>query len=551
MSDEQTENNNGEIESTEASSSDSLPEEGLPILDAVEIVEALEPDIEVDNQTSTNDISPNDSNVVTKPPTDTDTDTDIKTPIINETQDVSANHLSTQTFSNLDICEPVLKGIKETGFDYCTPIQALALPIALGGKDVAGQAQTGTGKTAAFLIATFHHLLKTEIENKPTSQLRALILAPTRELAIQIYEDAKPLNMHTGLKLGLAYGGTDYQKQREQLEAGVDVLIGTPGRIIDYFKQGVFNIKKLEVMVLDEADRMFDLGFINDIRYLFRSMSPAEERLSLMFSATLSLRVKELAYEHMASPESVVVETDRITAELVTEKAYLPSNPDKLPLLMGLLQAHAGLRCLVFINTKRMAEKIQATLNANGFENGMLSGDVPQRKRESLLKKFKSGEVNTLIATDVAARGLHISDVGLVINFDLPQDAEDYVHRIGRTARAGATGVAISLICETFGMHAADIEKYTGHKLPVERNYEDLLVKDMVIVEPPRRDKQGTRETRPDARKNSSTPKPASRVQKPKVAAIEPVKLKDPKTAAQSKPLRSRISRIGDVPAVG
>ena len=463
----------------------------------------------------------------------------------------SAAHLSNQKFAEFEICEPVLKGIEETGFEFCTPIQALALPIALKGKDVAGQAQTGTGKTAAFLIATFHHLLARNIENKPTAQLRALILAPTRELAIQIYEDAKPLNKHADLKLGLAYGGTDYQKQREQLEAGVDVLVGTPGRIIDYFKQGVFNIKKLEVMVLDEADRMFDLGFINDIRFLFRSMSAPEDRLSLMFSATLSLRVKELAYEHMASPESVVVETDKITADLVTEKAYLPSNSDKLPLLMGLLKRHAGLRCLVFVNTKRMAEQIQETLNANGFVNGMLSGDVPQRKRESLLKKFKTGEINTLIATDVAARGLHIPDVGLVINYDLPQDAEDYVHRIGRTARAGATGIAISLICETFGMHAADIEKFTGHKLPIEPGYQDLLATDVVIVEPKRRDKRGSRSSKPAQRKPAPAARPAAKVEQRAKKVAEPVKLKTPKANGKAVQIRSRIIRKGDIPVVG
>lgn len=541
MSDKHPDNKEANSKPAKIIINDNMSTEESPALDKIGIEDKAESQPAFDDESEGGD----EENVELKTVTD-----EIKS-TAQQTLADNAKHLSTQTFAGLDICEPVINGIKETGFEYCTPIQALALPIALQGTDVAGQAQTGTGKTAAFLIATFHHLLKTEVKDKPTPQLRALILAPTRELAIQIHEDAKPLNMHTGLKLGLAYGGTDYQKQREQLEAGVDVLIGTPGRIIDYFKQGIFNIKKLEVMVLDEADRMFDLGFINDIRYLFRAMSPAEDRLSLMFSATLSLRVKELAYEHMASPESVVVETEKITAELVTEKAYLPSNPDKLPLLMGLLQAHAGLRCLVFINTKRMAEQIQATLNANGFENGMLSGDVPQRKREALLKKFKSGEINTLIATDVAARGLHIQDVGLVINFDLPQDAEDYVHRIGRTARAGATGIAISLICETFGMHAADIEKYTGHKLPVERNYEDFLAKDMVIIEPPQRNRRGSRDSKTSSLRSTNVAKPATSITKPVMPKVEPVKLKDPNTAERSKPIRSRISRIGDIPSVG
>ena len=462
--------------------------------------------------------------------------------------DPDSAHLSEQRFADLDIDPKVQQGVAATGFEFCTPIQALALPIALEGRDVAGQAQTGTGKTAAFLIATFNLLLRKSAPESQGKQLRALILAPTRELAIQIHEDAKTLGQHTGLRLALAYGGTDYQKQRDRIDAGVDVLIGTPGRVIDYFKQGVFAIKQLEVMVLDEADRMFDLGFIKDIRYLFRAMSAPDQRLSMMFSATLSLRVKELAYEHMNSPESVVVETEKVTADRVIEKAYLPSNPDKLPLLMGLLKQYEASRSLVFINTKHMAETVRETLSANGFDNALLSGDVPQRKRETLLAKFKQGKVNILIATDVAARGLHIPDVAVVINFDLPQDAEDYVHRIGRTARAGAAGTAISLICETFGMHAVDIENYTGHKLPVEKDFEDLLFEDAVIVEhQPRRKRDKTRGRKETKPKTSRQEKPKDI--KPK--ASEPVKLKTPKDNGRSSPVKNRVRRNDDTPAVG
>jgi len=389
-------------------------------------------------------------------------------------------HLSDTRFSELDIHPSVQKGIETTGFEFCTPIQAMTLPIALTGKDISGQAQTGTGKTAAFLIACFHHLLSNERkESKKKNPIRALVIAPTRELAIQIMEDGKPLISETGLKTALAYGGTDYEKQRTEIENGVDVLIGTPGRIIDYFKQGVFSLDALEVIILDEADRMFDLGFINDIRYLFRAMPEPKDRLNLLFSATLSHRVAELAYEHMSEPEVVKIEAE-ITGDRIEEIAYMPSNEEKIPLLMGVLKKAENQRCVVFINTKHMAEKIEAWLNSNNFKSGMLSGDVPQKKREQLLGKFKSGDINVLIATDVAARGLHIPDVNYVVNFDLPTDAEDYVHRIGRTARAGASGTAISLICETYAMNIVDIEEYIEHSIPVERDISSLLFTDAV-----------------------------------------------------------------------
>ena len=389
-------------------------------------------------------------------------------------------HLSDTRFSELKIHEDVQKGIKSTGFEFCTPIQAMTLPIALQGKDISGQAQTGTGKTAAFLIACLHNLLSNERkESKKKNPIRALVIAPTRELAIQIMEDGKPLVSETGLKMSLAYGGTDYEKQRKDIEDGTDILIGTPGRIIDYFKQGVFALDALEVIILDEADRMFDLGFISDIRYLFRAMPTPEERLNLLFSATLSHRVAELAYEHMSEPEVVKIEAE-VTGDRIEEIAYMPSNEEKIPLLMGILKGTENQRCVVFINTKHMAEKIEAWLNTNGFKSGMLSGDVPQKKREALLGKFKDGSINVLIATDVAARGLHIPDVNYVVNFDLPADAEDYVHRIGRTARAGASGTAISLICETYAMSIVDIEEYIEHSIPVERDISELLFKDAV-----------------------------------------------------------------------
>jgi ATP-dependent RNA helicase RhlB len=377
----------------------------------------------------------------------------------------------------LDIPEPLLKSLRESGFSHFTPIQAETLPITLAGHDVAGQAQTGTGKTIAFLIATYSWLLRhPAAPERKQNQPRAIIIAPTRELAIQIHSDAEKLGKYTELTLGLAFGGAGYEQQRKQLEQGVDILIATPGRIIDYFKQHVFNLKAIQVAVLDEADRMFDLGFLSDIRYLLRRMPKPEKRLSMLFSATLSFRVSELAYEHMNNPKQVVIEAKQITAEKVEEAIYFPAKEEKIPLLLGLLKGHDVTRTMVFVNTKRAAEDVEAYLKGNGYEVGVLSGDVPQKKRSGLLKRFTEGTLPILIATDVAARGLHIPEVSHVFNFDLPQDAEDYVHRIGRTARAGAEGDAISFACEEYSFSLSDIEEYIGHKIPTKSVTADLLV---------------------------------------------------------------------------
>lgn len=378
------------------------------------------------------------------------------------------NEADAPTFDTLELTEALRAGIRAAGFVKCTPIQAQSLPLALAGKDVAGQAQTGTGKTAAYLIALFQYL-----ETRPplpTSKPgpRALILAPTRELAVQIHSDAVSLAAHLDLKLGLAFGGTDYDKQRDVLEAGVDLLIGTPGRTIDFFKQGVFGLKSVQVIVLDEADRMFDLGFIKDIRYVLRRLPERDDRLNLLFSATLSHRVMELAYEHMNDPQLVRVEPDKLTADKVTQCIYFPANDEKIPLLIMLLRQMDARRTMVFVNTKREAERLCDHLTINGIEAAAISGDVPQTKRLKMLSSFLEGSLAVLIGTDVASRGLHVPDVSHVFNYDLPQDPEDYVHRIGRTARAGASGDAISFGCENYAISLPDIEKYIGRKIPVD-----------------------------------------------------------------------------------
>jgi ATP-dependent RNA helicase RhlB len=380
-----------------------------------------------------------------------------------------SHHLTDLRFDDLPLSAGLLKGIAEAGFVQCTPIQSKTLPLALEGQDVAGQAQTGTGKTAAFLLALFHRLehnppLSTE-PGPPAP--RALIMAPTRELAVQVHTDATALGKHLPFKLGLAFGGTDYDKQRDILAAGVDVLIGTPGRLIDFYKQRVFGLRGVQVLVLDEADRMFDLGFIKDIRYVLRRLPEHHRRLNMLFSATLSHRVLELAYEHMNDPELVRIESDKMTVDRVTQSIYFPSMEEKLPLLLTLLRDRDPNRTMIFVNTRREADRLRDALVHNGIKAEALSGDVPQRKRLRMLKDFQAGELAVLIGTDVASRGLHVPGVSHVFNYDLPQDPEDYVHRIGRTARAGASGDAISFGCETYAISLPDIEDFIGNKIPV------------------------------------------------------------------------------------
>jgi len=375
--------------------------------------------------------------------------------------------LSDLKFETLGLAEPLLQSIREAGFKGCTPIQAETLPIALAGRDVAGQAQTGTGKTAAFLLALFNRLLtRPTPADRRQNQPRALVIAPTRELAVQIHKDAMLLGAHTGLSMAVVYGGEDYEKQRNRVAEGVDVLIGTPGRLIDYMKQHVFDLHNAEVLVLDEADRMFDMGFIADVRFLLRRLPHPTQRLSMLFSATLSHRVLELSYEHMNNAEFVRIEPDKVTADNVRQSLYFPGGDEKLPLLVGLLRKIDPQRSMVFVNTKRVAEDVVAMLYGNGYKSEVLSGDVPQNKRLRLLREFTEGVLPVLVTTDVASRGLHIPDVSHVFNYDLPQDAEDYVHRIGRTARAGAFGDAISFACEEYSFSLPDIERYIGHSIP-------------------------------------------------------------------------------------
>ncbi|RWU09173.1 ATP-dependent RNA helicase RhlB [Pseudidiomarina gelatinasegens] len=399
---------------------------------------------------------------------------------------MSKTHLTETRFADLDLHPQVLSALESAGFEYCTPIQALSLPIALIGKDVAGQAQTGTGKTMAFLIATFTTLLKNpRVGDKRYP--RAIIMAPTRELAIQIANDAELLAKHCDMELGIVYGGEGYESQRQKLEAGVDILIGTTGRLIDYYKQGIYQLDKIQTVVLDEADRMFDLGFIKDIRYMFNKMPPPGDRQSMLFSATLSQRVQELAYDHMNSPTKVEVEPLRKTGERITEELFYPSKQDKIKLLLTLIEEDWPEKAIIFANTKHVCEKLYNWLEADGHRVGLLTGDVPQRKRLKILEEFTDGSLDFLVATDVAARGLHIPEVSHVYNYDLPDDFEDYVHRIGRTGRAGASGKAVNLACEEYVYNLPAIEEYIGHSIPVTKYDPTALLSDLKTPRPSQR----------------------------------------------------------------
>ncbi len=411
-------------------------------------------------------------------------------------------HLSNTRFSDLGMEDLLFKSLSESGFEYCTPIQAESLPLLLEGKDVAGQAQTGTGKTLAFLLGIFNDLMTLDpIEGRLLNEPRSLILAPTRELAVQIHKEAEMLNKYTKFRIGLVFGGTGYQSQKEYLQQGVDILVGTTGRIIDYYKQGAFGLDAIDSVVLDEADRMFDLGFIKDIRYLFRRMPQGDDRLNMLFSATLSHRVMELAYEHMNSPTQVTIEPEKVTVESIKEQLFYPSNEEKIPLLLGLMARDKPERSIVFTNTKRDAEKVWGFLSSNGIEAGILTGDIPQNKRLRLLDELTSSKIEVLIATDVAARGLHIPAVSHVYNYDLPDDREDYVHRIGRTGRAGATGEALSFACEDNAFNLPQIEEYIGHSLPLMQVTDDLLAKD---IKPAKIIKRRPKPTRKPSRSSHS-----------------------------------------------
>ena len=365
----------------------------------------------------------------------------------------------------MNLPAPLLRAVEDLGFETPTAIQAQALPVLLGGSDLAGQAQTGTGKTACFLLAAMTRL--TESNRPKDGAPRCLIVAPTRELAIQIAEDARGLGVHSDFGVVTCYGGTGWEAQARAVQAGCDIVVGTPGRLIDYCRKGILVLDRVEVLILDEADRMFDMGFIKDINYIFSKVPPKGRRQALLFSATLSQSVMRLAWRYMVDPVEINIEPDKVAHENITQSLYHVSSREKLSLLLGLLEAEMPSRAMLFVNMKRTGEELCWRLNQNGYQAVYISGDISQKKRQRIIEALKEGVIQYLVATDVASRGIHCDDVSHVFNWDIPEDAEDYVHRIGRTARAGATGTAITLACENYVIGLPAVEKYMGLKIPV------------------------------------------------------------------------------------
>jgi ATP-dependent RNA helicase RhlB len=402
--------------------------------------------------------------------------------------------LTNTRFDSFDLPPEVLSGIADAGFEFCTPIQAETLPILLQGRDVAGQAHTGTGKTAAFLVTVITRLLG--MPDRKTGLPQAIIMAPTRELSRQIYQEAQVLARHSDITLLEVVGGIDYKEQAEGLQKGTDIVIGTPGRIIDYYKQGILKTRDIKFLVIDEADRLLDLGFEKDMRFILRKLPHFEKRQSMLFSATLSYRVLELTYEFMNLPEFISVVPDRVTVAGIEQSIFHVGSDRKFQLLLGLLQRETFTRMLIFVNMKIAVERITRRLKANGFPAEGITGDLPQQKRFKLMERFKNGQIRILVATDVASRGIHVEDISHVVNYDIPQDPENYVHRIGRTARAGKTGRAISLACEEYVLHLEPLEAMLGYKIPVVWAEEDWYGEDRSRPE----DDERERRKRPDRR---------------------------------------------------
>lgn len=470
----------------------------------------------------------------------------------------------TQTkFEDFRLKDEILSGLKDAGFTFCTPIQAQVLPLSLTGSDVAGQAQTGTGKTAAFLVTVFDRLLS-EAGRKQKNLPSSLMVAPTRELALQIYEDAALLGAHTGLTLAQVVGGIDYKKQADILRKGPDIVICTPGRIIDYLKQGIFKPAGINSLVIDEADRLFDLGFTQDMRYILRKLPHYEKRQSMLFSATLSYRVLELTYEYMNLPEVISVTPEEVVVEGIDQRLYHVGRHEKLELLLGLLQREDWERVLIFSNTKAGVDWLTRKLRGNGYPAEGITGDLPQPKRLALMGRFKSGKVKILVATDVASRGIHVEDITHVINYDLPQDSENYIHRIGRTARAGKKGQALTLACERYVYHLEPLEEMLGYKLPVVWPEENWFVKDQAgfVQRGERKDTSGPprphkpkkdNRSREPRRRRPQKPGPSERpletqttgseTETPKAQAQEPPPSGDESVKDRKPPSRSRKRR--------
>ena len=396
-------------------------------------------------------------------------------------------------FSEFNLHPDLERGLHEAGYITCMPVQEQVLQNAFGGHDLYVQSQTGTGKTAAFLVVIFQRLLTEAM----LGGKKAIIMVPTRELAVQVEEEAKLLSKYLPFKTGSFYGGVGYAQQTKLLRDNVQILVGTPGRVLDLNQSGQMNLMDIAFLVLDEADRMFDMGFYPDLRKLIRVVPPANQRQTMLFSATLNAWVKNLAWEYTKNPFEIAIEPETVTVEEIEQILYHVSSADKMKLLLGILKREEPESALVFCNTKRYAEIVAKRLKLNGFKCEFIMGDLPQSKRLRVIEDVKCGKVSLLIATDVAARGLDIEGLALVVNYDLPNEAENYVHRIGRTARAGKTGKAFTLVSEQDVYQLPKIERYIGRKIPSETATAELLSED---ASEGRRIQTGAREERDGAK---------------------------------------------------
>jgi ATP-dependent RNA helicase RhlB len=371
----------------------------------------------------------------------------------------------------------LLHGIADRGYEELTAVQEQTLAVTLQGLDVAVQSQTGTGKTAAFLITLFERMLL----DSASRRKKALIIVPTRELAVQIEKEARLLNRYLGFAIGSLFGGVGYAGQLTLLKKGLDIVIGTPGRLLDLSERGYLRLKEIGILVIDEADRLFDMGFLPDIKRLLQKMPPRQARQNMLFGATLNRVSIKIAAEYMNHPEFIEVTPERLTVDTILQELYYVKSHIKMNLMLGILKAQAPQNALIFTNMRHVAFRLAKSLQSNGFRSRHLTGDLPQTQRLKIMDDFMAGKFAFLVATDVAARGLHIEGLEMVINYDLPQDCENYVHRIGRTARAGNSGKAISLASEGTADHLEAIESFIGMKIPVQKAGNELFATDMSL----------------------------------------------------------------------
>jgi ATP-dependent RNA helicase RhlB len=393
-------------------------------------------------------------------------------------------------FHDFNLPDPLLHAIQDMGFQYCTPIQAEILPSTLSGKDAGGRAQTGTGKTAAFLITAITRLLHHPLsEPRKTGLPRVLVLAPTRELVLQIADEARRLCRYTDIQVSTLFGGMDYEKQRKTLtDRPVDIVVATPGRLLDFIRSGVLSLKRVEILVIDEADRMLDMGFIPDVRKIVHATPPKDRRQTLLFSATLTEAITRLAAQWTRDPVMVEIEPEQVAVDTVEQVVYIVTLEQKFALLYHIIERKGLHKVLIFCNRRDEVRRLTEMLNRYGIHSSELSGDIPQEKRIKRLEQFKAGKIRVLVATDVAGRGLHIEGMDHVINYHLPFDPEDYVHRIGRTGRAGAVGTSISFADEAEAFYIPPIEEYIGKKL-------NCVIPDEEWLELPPLPKKGTKKT--------------------------------------------------------